>query len=78
MTARGTPRPAVALGIHQAVVRRSAAMLARIRVKDELLFAGGVALNRCMQKLLEEALGKTVRVPKDPQIVGALGCALST
>ncbi|MFH0801570.1 MAG: acyl-CoA dehydratase activase [bacterium] len=74
--ARGKVREEVALGIHQAVIGRTMAMLERIKISRDLVFAGGVALNSCMRALLESAVGFPVLTPEDPQIVGALGCAL--
>jgi predicted CoA-substrate-specific enzyme activase len=74
--ARGKARDEVALGIHQAVIGRAVAMLERITIRRDLVFAGGVALNCCIRTLLESAVGFPVLTPEDPQIVGALGCAL--
>ena len=44
--------------------------------KEPIFFAGGVARNLCMHHLLEEALGKDILIPKNPQMIGALGAAL--
>ena len=44
--------------------------------KEPIFFAGGVARNLCMHHLLEEAFGKDILIPKNPQMVGALGAAL--
>lgn len=76
MIARGAPRPAIALGIHQSAARRAVSLLEKVSIRDDILFAGGVALNPCMRMQIEEHLGRRVTVPGDPQIVGALGCAL--
>ncbi|MCK9391844.1 MAG: acyl-CoA dehydratase activase [Syntrophales bacterium] len=73
--ARGIARPAIALGIHQAIAARAVSLLERVAVADDILFAGGVALNRCMQQEIENKLNRKVHVPPDPQIIGALGCA---
>lgn len=77
LTARGALREEVALGIHQSIVKRSVAMLKKVSVGSGLLFAGGVALNPCMRKLIEETGGESLFIPDDPQIVGALGCAIA-
>ncbi len=74
--ARGTARPAIALGIHQAIAARAVSLLERVSITDDILFAGGVALNRCIQKEIENKLGRKVHAPDAPQIIGALGCAL--
>jgi len=55
---------------------RAMGMLKRVSVTEPILFAGGVARNLCMCRLLEDALKKNVLVPEDPQMVGALGAAL--
>ena len=76
MIARGSSRPGIALGIHQSVARRAVSLLEKVSIREDVLFAGGVALNPCMRAQIEEHLGKPLIVPEDPQIVGALGCAL--
>jgi activator of 2-hydroxyglutaryl-CoA dehydratase len=48
-----------------------------VGIREEVVFAGGVALNPCLRELLEERLGLTVLVPPEPQLVGAYGAALS-
>jgi len=76
MIARGSSRPGIALGIHQSVAKRAVSLLGKVTVRDDVVFAGGVALNPCMRSQIEEHLGRSLVVPEDPQIVGALGCAL--
>ncbi len=76
LMARGESAADIAMGLHQAIVERTAAMLRRVGVKPPLLFAGGVAHNPCMRKLLEENLKLRVMVPSEPDLVGALGAAL--
>ena len=44
-------------------------------VHGEVCMSGGVAKNRGVVSLLEEALQKTIHVAEEPQIVGALGAA---
>jgi (R)-2-hydroxyacyl-CoA dehydratese activating ATPase len=73
---KGEKSQHIALGIHLAIVKRVAAMVRRVGLKQRLIFAGGVAQNPCMQILLAEELGVPVTVPDNPQIVGALGAAI--
>jgi activator of 2-hydroxyglutaryl-CoA dehydratase len=73
---KGGRAPEVALGIHRAIVSRSTTLLKRIAPSGEVFFAGGVALNGCVETLIAEDLGRPVFVPPDPQMVGALGAAL--
>jgi (R)-2-hydroxyacyl-CoA dehydratese activating ATPase len=77
LTAQGKPRNDIALGIHKAIVSRCIALLKRIAPAGEIFFAGGVAFNPCVKSLLENAMGQAVFVSPDPQIVGAIGAALS-
>jgi (R)-2-hydroxyacyl-CoA dehydratese activating ATPase len=76
LTARGAARDEVALAIHKAIVSRSVALLRRVSPADEIIFAGGVALNDCVRRLVGHELGKPVFVAPDPQIIGAVGAAL--
>jgi predicted CoA-substrate-specific enzyme activase len=77
LISRGAGRGEVALGIHRAIVSRSAGLLKRVAPAGKIFFAGGVALNRCVRILLEEETGRPVFVPPDPQMIGAIGAALS-
>ncbi len=58
------------------MVRRAVGMLKRVSVGNDIVFAGGVAKNPCIRRLLEETLKRQVLVPEDPQMIGALGAAL--
>ena len=77
LIAQGAARDEVALGIHKAIVSRSVGLLKRIAPPGKVFFAGGVALNDCVRILLEKEMDRPVFVPSVPQIVGAIGAALS-
>jgi activator of 2-hydroxyglutaryl-CoA dehydratase len=51
-------------------------MLNRIPLEEDIVFAGGCAKNRCLKRLIEHAMGRTVCVADTPEITGALGAAL--
>ncbi len=76
LIARGEESPAIALGLHEAIVARISAMVRRVGPRERVLFAGGGALNSCLRQLLGHKLGIDLTVPEQPQIVGALGAAL--
>ena len=77
LVAEGRPAEGIVRGLHQALASRVAA-LARGRLgAGPVLASGGVALNAAMITALAEALGRPVRVLPAPQLVGALGAALS-
>jgi len=76
-TARGVDRAELARGLHEAVVRRAVALLRRVPIEDEIVFCGGGALNACLRDLIINTLDREVHLPPEPQIVAALGAALS-
>jgi len=76
LIARGKNRLEIARGLHASVARRAVSMLKRISINKTIVFAGGVARNICMRHMLEELLESEIKIPNDPQIVGALGAAL--
>jgi len=77
LIAAGEDRKSIALGVHQAIVHRLSAMVDKIGLKEDIVFAGGVAKNRCIASILEQRIGAKLCIPKEPQIVGALGAALT-
>ena len=76
LIARGEESDAIALGLHEAITARIVNMVKRVGFRERVVFAGGAALNRCLQHLMEEKLSTKLTVPPDPQIIGALGAAL--
>ena len=76
LLAKGAPRHEIALGLHHSVVCRAVGMIKRVSDEEPIIFAGGVARNPCIHKLLEISLGRQITIPENPQMVGALGAAL--
>ncbi|MDD2462671.1 MAG: acyl-CoA dehydratase activase [Desulfobulbus sp.] len=76
LMARGKKPEDIALGLHASIVKRTMTMLSRVGLNQPLLFAGGVANNPCVVRLLTEALGCTPLIPDQPEMVGAHGAAL--
>jgi (R)-2-hydroxyacyl-CoA dehydratese activating ATPase len=77
LIASGKSKQSIALGLHESIVSRLLALVGRIGVEPEVVLTGGVALNPCIRTLLERRLGMRLLVPDQPQVVGALGAALS-
>lgn len=73
---RQVPRQDIARGIHDSIALRSASMLRRIGIHDDLVLIGGSALNKGIVAAIIRRTGKQVLVPQDPVTVGALGAAL--
>ena len=76
MLAQGIDKGSIIAGLHRSIGKRVAAMVRRLGVNKEVAFTGGVAMNRGVQKALEEELGCKVLVPEICQFTGALGAAL--
>ena len=74
---REIDRRDIGRALHESVVARALGLLQRVGHRAPLAFSGGVALNPCVVKLLEEKLQERVYVPQNPQLVGALGAALA-
>ena len=77
LVASDEPLDGIVKGLHVALASRVAALAHGAQGSDAVLMSGGVALNGAMVAALQEALGRPVRVLPDPQLVGALGAALS-
>ncbi len=65
----------IAAGVNASVARRALAMVRRYPCAT-LVFAGGVAKNRAVVRLLHDLSPFQVKVAPHPQFTGALGCCL--
>ncbi len=63
-------------GVHQSSASRSAGLLRRVGVVDEVTFTGGVTRNIAMIKALEEKPEHKLNVSEESHYIGALGAAL--
>ncbi len=62
--------------VHRSIAKRTKNLMSRIPLIEPVIFTGGVANNQSMVRALEETLGITLSIPKNPSITGALGAAL--
>lgn len=76
LIARGVERSQIARGVVESIVARTVSLSQRTGVTADVLFTGGVALNKAVQDTLAARLQIPVHVPEDPQTVAAIGCAL--
>jgi predicted CoA-substrate-specific enzyme activase len=76
LLAKRQKREDIARGIHMAILNRTLSLLKRVSTESDIVFAGGVAKNPCLKYLLNDALGREVKIPEDPQMVGAFGAAI--
>jgi len=77
MLAAGEDRKRLALGLYESIVDRVYPLISRLETDGEIVFCGGVARSRCMAGLLRRKLKRDITVPPYPQILSALGAALS-
>jgi predicted CoA-substrate-specific enzyme activase len=64
-------------GIHKAIADRTMGLITRTGgIEKEVIMAGGVAKNSGVVKALEKALGTSLQIYVEPQIIGALGAAI--
>lgn len=73
---RGEDRGRIARGLHESISRRTLSALKRVGASGPLVFAGGVAKNPAMVKLIADGYGTGVLIPQDAQLLGAYGAAL--
>jgi len=73
---RGASKEDILWGVHQSIASKIASVAKRVGLEPQVVFTGGVALNLGVVKALEKQLGLTIRVPENPEIVGALGAAI--
>ncbi len=77
MLARGIELKKIVKGIHRALVKRVIAMLYSVSFIPPIILSGGVSKNKAIQKMIEEETTEKVIIPQEPQLIGALGAALS-
>ncbi|MEK7668852.1 MAG: acyl-CoA dehydratase activase, partial [Gemmatimonadota bacterium] len=73
---RGKKIEDILLGVHQSIAGRSAGLVRRVGIEEEVTFTGGVAKNVAMVDALNRALGCAVNVSEESHYIGALGAAL--
>ncbi len=67
----------IANAIHTSIASRLLTLVRRVGARKDITIAGGCAKNAGLIDVLEKGLGdEIVRLPEDPQIIGALGAAL--
>lgn len=76
LIAHGVEVPAILRGLHRALIQRIVAMIHTVGLEPPLMLSGGVVKNPAVRRLLEEAMGQPVLLPRLPQLMGAYGAAL--
>jgi predicted CoA-substrate-specific enzyme activase len=76
LKAKGRSKQDIIAGIHEAIGRRMHSMITHVGMVNPAVISGGVAKNVGVVRVLERLLKTQIIIPKEPQIVGALGAAL--
>ena len=74
--ASGTKIEDIVKGIHKSIAARVGSLAKRVGLNDDIIFTGGVALNKGMVRALEENTGHKIYTSPLCQLNGALGAAL--
>ncbi len=77
LIAGGCSKNDIIRGLHEAISKRISTMAGKLRMERPITMTGGVAKNRGIVDALRRFLKVEIHVPPEPQIVGALGAALS-
>lgn len=77
MLNKGEDRNSIAKGIHYSIIKKSTSILKRVGIENDLALAGGVGKNIAIKTLMESEFKQHILIPHNPQIVGAIGCALN-
>ncbi len=76
LIAEGREVEEILRGLHDSIAHRIFRMARRLRVRGEITISGGVAKNEGIVEALKRLFEMPINIPKEPQIVGALGAAL--
>jgi len=74
--AEGMSKADIVAGLHRALAIRTAAMALKMNVEEDCAMTGGGAVDIGLVKTMEKEIGKSIVVPEDPLITGAIGAAL--
>lgn len=77
LVANGEKVENIVAALCRAIAERTASLARRVTVTDEITLTGGAAKNQGLVAALEACLGRRANIPREPQIVGALGAALT-
>ena len=73
---RGVAKEEILAGLHYAIADRILELISQAGIRQEVVVTGGIAKNVAIVAELERKLRMSLLLPREPQIVGALGAAL--
>jgi predicted CoA-substrate-specific enzyme activase len=76
MIAQGKTPADITRAVHHSIARRTKNLVSQLHWQKPVVFTGGVAMNKGMQKELSSILETKILIPENSFITGALGAAL--
>ncbi|MGN0060467.1 MAG: acyl-CoA dehydratase activase [Coriobacteriales bacterium] len=76
LIANDTDKADIAHGVHEAIAGKACSLLRRVKPEPVYMMTGGVAKNPGVVEAVEAALGESLYICDEPEIVGAVGAAL--
>ena len=73
----GIPKEDIAAGVNKALASKISSLVKKLKLEDPCAVCGGGALNIALVKTIEGELDTTLLVPPYPQLVTALGAAIT-
>jgi predicted CoA-substrate-specific enzyme activase len=76
MLRKGIPKPDILAGIYHIIAVQCEKMLEMLSYQEDLILSGGISKNAGVVHRVAKRLGVIPKLPRDPQIVGAVGAAV--
>ncbi|MCX7846243.1 MAG: acyl-CoA dehydratase activase [Dictyoglomaceae bacterium] len=76
LLSEGYNKNSIIKGLNYSIAKRVISLLKRIGIEKDVVMTGGVAKNEGVKKAIEDLLGFEIHVPREPQIMGALGAGI--
>ena len=73
----GIPKEDIAAGVNKALASKISSLVKKLKLEEPCAICGGGALNIALVKTIEGELNTTLLVPPHPQIITALGAAIT-
>lgn len=77
LVAKKRPKEEIVAGLNGMVAKKVVAMINLASTKGDTMLAGGVAMNAGVVAAIERELGRKLVLPPEPNMVGAIGAAVS-
>jgi activator of 2-hydroxyglutaryl-CoA dehydratase len=77
LVAKKRPKDEIVAGLNEMVAKRVVAMINIASAKGDTMLAGGVAMNAGVVAAIERGLKRKLVLPPEPNMVGAIGAAVS-